>query len=121
MIPGPLASGDEETRTPNPRLAKAVLCQLSYVPAAARDTTSVAGSAARGYVVSGAGPGAGAGCEVLTASCHSAASADAAFLRRFTTYRPAPAAAASSKSFFTWAWGDLNLRLHPYQGCALPN
>ncbi len=24
--------GDEETRTPNPRLAKAVLCQLSYVP-----------------------------------------------------------------------------------------
>ena len=35
--PGPALSqvrsgGDEETRTPNPRLAKAVLCQLSYVP-----------------------------------------------------------------------------------------
>ena len=26
------SGGDEETRTPNPRLAKAVLCQLSYVP-----------------------------------------------------------------------------------------
>ncbi len=24
--------GDEGNRTPNPRLAKAVLCQLSYVP-----------------------------------------------------------------------------------------
>ncbi len=28
------ASGDEGNRTPNPRLAKAVLCQLSYVPGA---------------------------------------------------------------------------------------
>ena len=119
MIPGVLARGDEENRTPNPRLAKAVLCQLSYVPAAARDITSVAGSAAGGYVVSGAGPG--AGCEVLTASCHSSASADAAFLRRFMTTRAAPAAAASSNSFFTWAWEDLNLRPHPYQGCALTN
>jgi hypothetical protein len=27
-------SGDEGNRTPNPRLAKAVLCQLSYVPGA---------------------------------------------------------------------------------------
>jgi hypothetical protein len=26
------ACGDEENRTLNPRLAKAVLCQLSYVP-----------------------------------------------------------------------------------------
>jgi hypothetical protein len=26
------AGGDGGTRTPNPRLAKAVLCQLSYVP-----------------------------------------------------------------------------------------
>ena len=26
------AGGDEGNRTPNPRLAKAVLCQLSYVP-----------------------------------------------------------------------------------------
>jgi hypothetical protein len=26
------ADGDEETRTPDPRLAKAVLSQLSYIP-----------------------------------------------------------------------------------------
>src|SRR4051794_16110965 len=29
---GVLAGGDEGNRTPNPCLAKAVLCQLSYVP-----------------------------------------------------------------------------------------
>jgi hypothetical protein len=29
-----IRSGDDGTRTHNPRLAKAVLCQLSYVPAA---------------------------------------------------------------------------------------
>ena len=28
------AGGDEETRTPDPLLAKEMLCQLSYVPAA---------------------------------------------------------------------------------------
>jgi hypothetical protein len=28
--------GDEETRTPDPLLAKEMLCQLSYVPQAAR-------------------------------------------------------------------------------------
>ena len=28
----PSSGGDEENRTLNPRLAKAVLCQLSYVP-----------------------------------------------------------------------------------------
>jgi hypothetical protein len=28
--------GDEGNRTPNPRLAKAVLCQLSYVPVSVR-------------------------------------------------------------------------------------
>ena len=27
-----MTGGDEGNRTPNPRLAKAVLCQLSYVP-----------------------------------------------------------------------------------------
>src|SRR4051794_39324810 len=30
-------SGDEGNRTPNPRLAKAVLCQLSYVPRRTRE------------------------------------------------------------------------------------
>ena len=29
------SGGDEETRTPDPLLAKEMLCQLSYVPAAA--------------------------------------------------------------------------------------
>jgi hypothetical protein len=29
--------GDEETRTPDPLLAKEMLCQLSYVPGAARE------------------------------------------------------------------------------------
>jgi hypothetical protein len=40
--------GDEGTRTPNPCLAKAVLCQLSYAP--------VGWSAARGDRVDGLGP-----------------------------------------------------------------
>ena len=33
-MPGTMINmgGDEGNRTPNPRLAKAVLCQLSYVP-----------------------------------------------------------------------------------------
>ena len=30
------AGGDEETRTPDPLLAKEMLCQLSYVPAEAK-------------------------------------------------------------------------------------
>ena len=37
--------GDEGTRTPNPRLAKAVLYQLSYVPAVARGRTHAVRSA----------------------------------------------------------------------------
>ena len=32
LVPG--GGGDEETRTPDPLLAKEVLCQLSYVPLA---------------------------------------------------------------------------------------
>jgi hypothetical protein len=32
----PFTCGDEGNRTPNPRLAKAVLCQLSYVPGTGR-------------------------------------------------------------------------------------
>ncbi len=34
------AGGDEGNRTPNPRLAKAVLCQLSYVPVVEQITRS---------------------------------------------------------------------------------
>jgi hypothetical protein len=37
------AGGDEGNRTPNPRLAKAVLCQLSYVPAAREEPLSQVG------------------------------------------------------------------------------
>jgi hypothetical protein len=33
IVPGYVVGGDEGTRTPNPRLAKAVLYHLSYVPA----------------------------------------------------------------------------------------
>lgn len=36
-------SGDEENRTLNPRLAKAVLCQLSYVPGVGRSARVVRG------------------------------------------------------------------------------
>ena len=37
--------GDEGNRTPNPRLAKAVLCQLSYVPLSAGGAGKSAGLA----------------------------------------------------------------------------
>jgi hypothetical protein len=33
VAPGSGDGGDEETRTPDPLLAKEMLCQLSYVPA----------------------------------------------------------------------------------------
>ena len=33
VAPGSGGGGDEETRTPDPLLAKEMLCQLSYVPA----------------------------------------------------------------------------------------
>ena len=35
--------GDEETRTPDPLLAKEMLCQLSYVPAPGRVMVGVSG------------------------------------------------------------------------------
>jgi hypothetical protein len=35
--------GDEETRTPDPLLAKEMLCQLSYVPSPSRDVVGVSG------------------------------------------------------------------------------
>jgi hypothetical protein len=50
-----VAGGDEGNRTPNPRLAKAVLCQLSYVPGSLRTVPARRGrwdlrSAVRGLV-----------------------------------------------------------------------
>lgn len=75
--------GDEGNRTLNPRLAKAVLCQLSYVPG-------------RGPVRDRAQAGGW-----LTASCQSAESVAAAFLRRFNTDAAPAAAAASINNLFT--------------------
>ncbi len=37
------SGGDEETRTPDPLLAKEMLCQLSYVPAPGRVMVGVSG------------------------------------------------------------------------------
>ena len=37
------SGGDEETRTPDPLLAKEMLCQLSYVPWAGRSVVGVSG------------------------------------------------------------------------------
>jgi hypothetical protein len=38
-----LVGGDEETRTPDPLLAKEMLCQLSYVPVAGVSVVGVSG------------------------------------------------------------------------------
>ena|SRR5256885_153626 len=35
--------GDEETRTPDPLLAKEMLCQLSYVPSGRKEVVGVSG------------------------------------------------------------------------------
>ena len=44
--------GDEGNRTPNPRLAKAVLCQLSYVPVPSRTRPGARGRRAQRVVAS---------------------------------------------------------------------
>ena len=43
VVPMPGSGGDEETRTPDPLLAKEMLCQLSYVPAPGREVVGVSG------------------------------------------------------------------------------
>jgi hypothetical protein len=55
------------------------------------------------------------------ASRQSAAASACACLRLAATAATAPSSAARTTGFFidTWAWEDLNLRPHPYQGCAL--
>ena len=58
--PGHSAGGDEGNRTPNPRLAKAVLCQLSYVPGRIRGTATRPSGRGRARAV--------------VASCHSSRS-----------------------------------------------
>ena len=39
----PVVGGDEETRTPDPLLAKEMLCQLSYVPLRREEVVGVSG------------------------------------------------------------------------------
>ena len=41
---GGSGGGDEETRTPDPLLAKEMLCQLSYVPVTSRGPREVVGA-----------------------------------------------------------------------------
>ena len=116
-------SGDEGNRTPNPRLAKAVLCQLSYVPWLSGDVTrSAAGDVAR--------------VQFLVASCHRSVSREARTLEKMKA--PAARATATAMSFFTrsrpnlsrrmsgvelreWAQLDLNQRPRRYQRRALTN
>ena len=82
-------SGDEGNRTPNPRLAKAVLCQLSYVPEQPGRCT---------------GPATTQGQRVVpVASSQSAASAAAASRRFLTMAAAPPTRAMSSSSFFMTA------------------
>jgi hypothetical protein len=80
--------GDEGNRTPNPRLAKAVLCQLSYVPEGGAD-----GSVDQRLdgVLTAPGP--------RVASCQRSASA--ALPVRLRTAATSPATAAASASFFS--------------------
>src|SRR4051794_37727125 len=82
-------SGDEGNRTPNPRLAKAVLCQLSYVPGRAR-WPRPRDQEARG-VLTAPGP--------RVASAHRSASPLPA--TRLRTAITALAASAATTSFFS--------------------
>ena len=41
--PAARVGGDEETRTPDPLLAKETLCQLSYVPMTGKEVVGVSG------------------------------------------------------------------------------
>jgi hypothetical protein len=78
--------GDEGNRTPNPRLAKAVLCQLSYVPWLNGDVTrSAAGGVAR--------------VQFLVASCQRSVSREARTFEKMKA--PAARATATAMSFFT--------------------
>ena len=76
----------EGNRTPNPRLAKAVLCQLSYVPAP---------SGTRPPGMSGGG----AAAQLLVASCQRSFSArEARIFEKISA--PAARAMATARSFF---------------------
>jgi hypothetical protein len=107
--------GDEGNRTPNPRLAKAVLCQLSYVPGSA------------GRYPPGAGSGAG---QLLVASCQRSSWRELRTLEN--TNAPAARPMTTASSFFIdsvlsgcrfWQWAQLDLNQRPrrYQRRALTN
>ncbi len=64
ILPGAVpAGGDEGNRTPNPRLAKAVLCQLSYVPLLSGDVTRSARAVPPGSALGGLVP------QIVLAGC----------------------------------------------------
>ena len=81
-----MSGGAEGTRTPNPRLAKAVLCQLSYGPEPGG--RPLGGPYGR-YRRSGA----------VVASCQRARSS-LEFLTRLTTIAVAPTTPMTTRSFF---------------------
>src|SRR3954447_20562828 len=121
--------GDEGNRSPNPRLAKAVLCQLSYVPGAPGGGSACGRGADRAGAAGGLVPQVGLGLAGGTLADRGDGAGDdrrenqllehpenlLAARSAFPTHvRLAPVAPAHG-----WAWEDLNLRPHPYQGCAL--
>src|SRR5919206_2682612 len=134
----PSIRGDEGNRTPNPRLAKAVLCQLSYVPG--WEVGPPGGSAGGGRAdplgaAGGLGPeiglrpagraptdgseGSGGGCREDQLPQHAGY-----LLERSPPPREGAGARPRGRGGpvapeHGWAWEDLNLRPHPYQGCAL--
>src|SRR4051794_35663240 len=120
-------SGDEGNRTPNPRLAKAVLCQLSYVPRS-RPESACGGRADGARTAGGLVPEVG----LLLAGRPLADGGDGAGddrrerqllqhvgdLLGHAVPRDAGPVRTGAPAH-GWAWEDLNLRPHPYQGCAL--
>ena len=110
-------SGDEGNRTPNPRLAKAVLCQLSYVPRTERGRSPLGERSDRP--------------QFEVASRHRSSSArEERTLEK--TRAPAASATTTARSFFIdahpacpgdgeWAQLDLNQRPRRYQRRALTN
>src|SRR5262249_46324119 len=93
--------GSEGTRTPNPRLAKAVLCQLSYAPGYSRGTIHYRGSTL--WVAAEDGGKGYRRSDAVVASCQRARSslAERTFLAMMAT---TPTTLRMISSFFTM-WG----------------
>src|SRR3954462_10441250 len=109
---GETKGGERGTRNPKPRVANAVLGQLSYVPEGQQIGAISAGPAGWSPRSTGrsrrAAPAGGA--------------APPARRRQRRATGPdawAPCELQVSPTNGGWAWEDLNLRPHPYQGCAL--